>query len=274
MRIDTWLAQSEMALKQTGITTARLDVLVLLEDTTHKDRSWLLAHPEHELTPTLLKAGDRLLARRVNREPLAYIRGKAEFYGREFAVTPDVLIPRPESEAIIDLLTGVAKRHDINTVIDIGTGSGCLAITAKKELPDVHVTGVDISSEALRIARKNARLHHAQIQWKQMDIGTDGLPRMPKTRPYILLANLPYVPDGLITSPEITKEPEIALFSGPDGLDHYRVLFAATEQLVNKPMAIITEALASQQPDLAHIARRREYRLADTNDLAQCFVRS
>lgn len=266
------LTQKESVLRQAGIQTARLDVLVLLEDVIGKDRAWLLAHPEHKLSPALLKAIDELLAKRTNREPLAYLRGKAEFYGREFVVTPDVLIPRPESEAMVELARELASTQDINTVIDVGTGSGCLAISIKKELPGVHVTGVDISPAALKVARENARKHQVQIQWRRMDILADGLPRMPKTRPYILVANLPYVPAGLVTSPEITKEPGLALFSGNDGLGHYQSFFDYVGKLSNKPFAIITESLSEQHTALVGLARDSGYTVAKTQDLAQLFV--
>lgn len=272
--ISSWLKERTATLSRAGVATARLDCLVLLERVLQKDRAWIAAHDDEPIDDSLIKRLDTFVAQRVARTPLAYIVGSKEFYGRDFFVTEDVLIPRPESEAMIELLLDFAASQpspDINTIIDIGTGSGCLAITAKLALPDVHVTGIDISEAALRVAQKNARGHKAQIQWRHLNLLADGLPAMPKTRPYVVLANLPYVPNGLITSTEITKEPEIALFSGEDGLDHYRALGAALKEAYKKPFAVITESLTSQHVTLAEILADAGYQLQATNTLAQLF---
>lgn len=270
--ITSWLKENTDRLKKAGVASARLDVTVLLEEVLQKDRAWLAAHSDEEINQEDLRKLNGFVTQRERRVPLAYILGSKEFYGRSFLVNKDVLIPRPESEAIIELLkevTGIVD--DVNTVIDIGTGSGCLAITVKKELPDVHVTGIDISDRALKVARKNARLHTAQIQWKKMDIQKE-FPKMPKTRPYIVVANLPYVPKKLITSEEITKEPPIALFSGSDGLDHYRMFWQQISTLKNKPFAILTESLISQHQQLESLGKSAGYSREKTTDLIQQFI--
>lgn len=272
--ISSWLIEHTAILNAAGVATARLDCLVLLGKALQKDRAWIAAHDDEPIDDSLIKRLDTFVAQRVARTPLAYIVGSKEFYGRDFFVTEDVLIPRPESEAMIELLVDFATSQpspDINTIIDIGTGSGCLAITAKLALPDVHVTGIDISEAALGVAHKNARDHKTQIQWRHLNLLADGLPAMPGTRPYLVLANLPYVPNGLITSTEITKEPEIALFSGEDGLDHYRALSTALQAAHNKPLALITESLTSQHVMLAGILADAGYKMQKTNALAQLF---
>src|SRR3954469_15390619 len=104
MKIDQWLASATKKLEQAGIGTARLDALILLEDIIDKDRAWLLAHPEHEIPAAKIAKLEKLLNRRAGHEPLAYVRGRTEFYGREFFITPAVLEPRPESETMIDCL--------------------------------------------------------------------------------------------------------------------------------------------------------------------------
>jgi release factor glutamine methyltransferase len=273
MNISEWIRQSTAELVGRGIETARLDSLVLLEDAVNKDRSWLIAHPEYQLSNKELDVLRRFVNKRARREPLAYVRGKSEFYGREFVVTPDTLIPRPESETIVELAKQVTTIHDLNTIVDVGTGSGCLAVTLKLELPDLHVLGIDISPEALSIARKNARKYGVSIRWERGDV-LKGLPRMPKTRPYAVVANLPYVPDGLITSPEITKEPSMALFSGEDGLRHYRALFSSLGNLPTPAQFVITESLQSQHQAVALLGHSAGYKLAETSDLVQVFIQS
>lgn len=257
----------------TGIETARLDCLVLLEDVLNTDRAHLLAYPNLKLTTEQLSELETAITRREAHEPLAYIRGQAAFYGRDFSVDTSVLVPRPESESMIDLLKSYAEAHDINTIIDIGTGSGCLAITAKLELPDVHVTGTDISSAALKLAQRNARQHSAQIQWKSSDI-RGGLIRMPQTRPYVVLANLPYVPKNYAVNKAAQHEPELALYAGPDGLDLYRDLFSAVGKAKTKPMAVITESLEQQHTGLSELAAEHGYKLSHTDGLAQLFIRT
>jgi release factor glutamine methyltransferase len=270
--IDSWVQNSIQKLQDAGVESARLDATILAERGLEKDRTWVLAHGDSEISPQQLKKLNDFITQRISRVPLAYIIGAKEFYGREFIVNECVLIPRPESETIIDILLNLAKNYNINTIIDIGTGSGCLAITTKKELPDAHVTGIDISETALKIAKMNARKHDAHIQWKQMDFIQEGLPNMPKTRPYVFLANLPYVPNDMITSEEITKEPALALFSGDEGLHHYRAFFNQLSQCKNKPFAVIAESLTTQHSTLAQLATQTGYNLQTTTDLIQLFI--
>jgi len=269
--IHVWVIQNTTRLKNAGIESARLDCLLLLEHALGASREWLLANNEAAITKQNLEQLSEFVAQREKRIPLSYIIGSKEFYGRRFLVNKDVLIPRPESEVIIEMVLDAAKNNGINTVIDVGTGSGCLAITLKKELPNVHVTGIDISSSALKVARKNARSHNTQVQWREMDITKNGIPNMPSTRPYIVTANLPYVPDGMITSEEITKEPELALFSGNDGLNHYRALWGAIDKTPHKPIFVITESLLEQHESLQKMATESGYQLTATNTLVQAF---
>lgn len=270
--ISSWLKETETKLKKAGIESARLDCLLLLENELNKAREWILAHPERALSLPEQAELDKKVARRINREPLAYIVGSKEFYGHSFFVNESVLIPRPESEAIIELLKKVMAKNNINTIIDVGTGSGCLAITAKLLLPGVHVTALDISAGALRIARRNARALKADIQFRKLDI-YNGLPKMPKTRPHAMLVNLPYVPENLITSEEITKEPAEALFSGEDGMEHYKKFWQQIALLNNKPTHIITESLAVQHQQMPQLASSAGYTLSKTKDLIQLFIR-
>lgn len=267
MTIADWLVPSMIKLRDVGVDSPRRDCLVLLEDTVQKDRAWVVAHPEHELDQKVIQELDSLIARRVNREPLAYIRGKAWFYGRFFEVNTNVLIPRPESENFIELL----KELQPKKVIDIGTGSGALAITAKLELPNCEVIATDTSSLALEIAQKNAAIHTVKIQFVSGSLLEPINDEQLKDS--VIVANLPYVPNNLITGPEITREPKEALFSGEDGLDHYTRFWQELEQMLTKPTYILTESLESQHQALQKLAKTASYRLEKTSILIQQFCK-
>lgn len=266
MTIADWLIESMVRLRDTGVDSPRRDTLVLLEDTLKKDRAWVVAHPEQELSEERLETLGKLIDRRLKREPLAYIRGKSWFYGRFFEVNPSVMIPRPESEAFITLL----KDLQATEVIDIGTGSGCLAITAKLEIPNAKVTAVDVSPEALDVAKKNAESHNVDVEFLESDLLSSLISSIESQT--TIIANLPYVPDGMITSPEIATEPALALFSGNDGLNHYRKFWNQIHTLHKKPKNILNESLESQHSTISDMAKKSGYKLQKTEQLTQFFV--
>lgn len=265
MIIVEWLVPAMKKLAEAGVDSPRRDCLVLIEDLLQKDRSWVTAHAETTLDKTQIKKLDALIKQRADREPLAYIRKKAWFYDRLFAVTPDVLIPRPESESFIEILKEIKSK----SIADIGTGSGCLAITAKLELPQAKITAIDIDEEALKVAQKNAKIHKTDINFIHGSL----LEQLNDTAETII-ANLPYVPANLITSPEIIREPKTALFSGEDGLDHYREFWKQVKALPKKPAYILTESLENQHKELIALAIPPGYKLIKTEVLVQLFRRS
>lgn len=275
IKIADWLRSSQQLLREVGVESARLDCLVLLSDELGRDKSWVLTHDEDELTPVQTATLGEKLARRATHEPLAYIRGHVEFYGRDFYVSPDVLVPRPESESIINLLKNtpfaILQAEDMK-IIDVGTGSGCLAITSKLELPEAEVIATDISPKALDIARKNAHALGANIEFLQNNLLQANDDRQMMTGKWLALANLPYVPEKYPVNQATTHEPALALFSGLDGLDHYRTFFAQTGALLQPPTAVITESLLSQHHSLARLARIHNFVLEKTEGLAQLFV--
>lgn len=247
--------------------------MVLLEDVLQKNRSWVLSHPEHTLQEPSLQKVNQMIERRVKREPLAYIRGKAWFYGRFFEVNPRVLIPRPESESFINLLKQIKPRPKIIT--DIGTGSGALAITAKLEFPKTQVIATDIDSKALQVAKKNARKHKANIKFINSSLlNWYHFLHDREKSDTILLANLPYVPKDLITSPEITYEPKTALFSGKDGLDHYQKFWGQIANMSQKPRWIMVESLTSQHQKQKSFAKKAGYKLIKSEILVQLFKKN
>jgi release factor glutamine methyltransferase len=282
---ERFLKQAAARLEKAGIGTARLDALVLLEDVTGRDRAWLLANPKHQLSPAEQKRLTKLLRMREDHTPLAYVRGHTEFYGRNFVITPAVLEPRPESETMIDLLgdLSAAGRLDPKSgkkapggqknlrIADVGAGSGALGITARLEFPGSRKVTVDlleIDSEALKIAKINVEKHTTNISVIKSDLlessGND----------YdVLLCNLPYVPDDFTVNQAALREPRIAIFGGPDGLDIYRRLFLQTAALKKQPLYILTESLPPQHETLEDIARSAGYLMEHEDDFIQVFRR-
>ena len=263
--ISDWLDSSTRLLDKTGILTSRLDCLVLLEDLLQMDRSNLLAHSENDLTSEQINVLDSQLKQRINNEPLAYIRGKVEFYGRTFRVNKNVLVPRPESEAIIDELKKIPSAEN-SLVADIGTGSGILAITAALELANNKVELYDTSNAALAVAKVNLKLHKLNLPTIKSNLLSEV-----HSNPEIVIANLPYVPDAYIVSNDVSKEPKIAIFGGHDGLDLYRELWDSILKLPIKPSHIIIESLPGQHETQERLALTAGYLIKNVNDFVQVF---
>lgn len=268
MEIGTWLQESTQKLRAAGIPTARLDCLVLLEDLLNNNRTQLIAHPEYTLSPAQIEVLDSYIVRRSDHEPLAYIRGKSEFYGRTFLVNKHVLEPRPESETMIEMLkvVAVSALPDQPRIVDIGAGSGALGITAKLELPTAHVDLVEISGSAVSIAKKNINMLSKNMNVFQNDLLTNIT-----TNYDVILANLPYVPDNFHINPAAEAEPRVAIFGGPDGLDVYRRLFTQIGERHHKPSYMFTESLPPQHEQLKVIAQNAGMRLSKTDDFIQQF---
>lgn len=267
-RVDDWLKSAESRLADAGISSAHLDALILLEDCLDKDRAWLLAHPEYEIKPEFLKKLGKQISRRCGHEPLAYIRGFSEFYGRRFKVSKRVLEPRPESETMIDLLLGLPLPSGAR-IADVGTGSGCLGITAALELATDRVDLFDIDAGALAVAKHNMVMHELRLRLEKRDL----LSRSRSSYDAVL-ANLPYVPSGFRINPAAAREPKIAIFGGEDGLDVYRRLFAQIGSFKKSPHFVLTESLPPQHKELVKIAAAAGYHLVKTSDLVQVFSRA
>jgi release factor glutamine methyltransferase len=268
--IKNWIKHSVSELTKSGIESARLDCLLLLEDQLEKPREWILAHDDTEIHSSDLLPLNTKLAQRTKRTPLAYIRNQQEFYGRPFYVDKNVLIPRPESESIITLLNKIAINQPKGQsfwLIDVGTGSGILAITAKLELPELHIVATDVSDVALSVAKQNADRFETDIEFTNTSL----LEGLAFTTPTIVLANLPYVPKGLVTSEEIKREPKLALFSGKDGLDHYNEFWEQVGKLQYQPNYVITESLNYQHKQMISFAAKAGYVLLESEILAQLF---
>lgn len=265
MKLKQWLDAATAQLQSAGIGTARLDALILLEDVLKKDRSYLLAHQQTLLSITSQKRLDAKLKKRCQQIPMAYIRGFCEFYGRRFRVNRHVLQPRPESETMIDLLKQLRLSRPV-AIADVGTGSGCLGITAALEIKNSTVDLLDIDAGALAVAKYNVNLHELSLKTAKKDLlgGSHG-------HYNVILANLPYVPDSYHINPAAATEPKIAIFGGKDGLDLYRRLFTQISQRRHQPTFVLTESLPPQHAQLNAVAAQAGYRLLKTDDFIQVF---
>jgi len=255
--INAWIDQATRALKQAGIATARLDAEVILAHTLRQPRTYLHAHGEELLSRRNQEIADARLALREDRVPVAYIIGHKEFYGRRFAVTTATLIPRPESETLIDVLKWIVPDtvrlipDHAPRLVDVGTGSGILGITAKLELPELEVTLTDISRHALTIAERNAKMLHADVDLLMSDL----LANYPFEAD-IIVANLPYVDPEWERSPETNHEPELALFAANHGLALMFRLLAQTPSHLVKNGYLLLEADPEQHDALIKEAKK------------------
>jgi release factor glutamine methyltransferase len=210
---------------------------LLLGHVLGRPAAWLMTHDDDALDEDALLRFAALVARRKGGEPVAYLLGYREFYGREFAVSPAVLIPRPETELLVDIVLGkevgagataksTAKRavKKAPRILDLGTGSGCIAITLALEIPSAQVSAVDASATALSVARKNAARLEASLRLLQ----SDWFDRLEDEKFDLIVANPPYVAeaDAHLAVGDLRHEPRLALASGADGLDAIRRIVA------------------------------------------------
>ncbi len=270
MRLEALINQAAKKLQQAGVGSARLDTLILLEDELKKDRAHLLAHPELELSAAQIKKINKQIKRRAAQEPLAYIRGFSEFYGRRFRVNKHVLEPRPESETMVELLLNLVKsnRQKVKSwqIADVGTGSGALGITAALELHNSSVDLYDIDASALAVAKHNCELHELHLKTIKRD-----LLRNSHKAYDVILANLPYIPNHWQLHESVKAEPRLAIFGGKDGLDVYRRLFEQLTHFNWRPKYILTESLPPQHEELIKIAKSAGFKLLKKQDLTQVF---
>ncbi|MGD0829943.1 MAG: peptide chain release factor N(5)-glutamine methyltransferase [Terracidiphilus sp.] len=187
-----------------------------------KDKAWLMTHGD-ELLDDISPSYTELLERRLRGEPIQYILGEMEFYGLPFHVTPEVLIPRPETEHLVEKTLESASALTAPRIVDIGTGSGAIAVTLAYKLPQAHVTAIDLSAPALAAARENAKRNGVAIRFLEGDLLTP----VAGEQFEFIVSNPPYVPaaDRATLSVEVREhEPALALFAGEDGLEIYRRL--------------------------------------------------
>lgn len=239
--------------------TPQLDAQVLVADVLGRTRTWLLAHAEVAVDSDEALRLETLVQRLEQGEPLPYILGHHEFFGLDFDLTPDVLIPRPETELLVQSaiawMEGAPERR---TVADVGTGSGCIAVCIAVHVPGTRVVATDISLAALKVARANARKFGVaeRIEFIECDIlppHTAGL----STEQHLDLvcANLPYIPTQELHSlPIFGREPSLALDGGADGLDPFRRFFALTPDWMAPGGLMLLEIEAQSGPSVLSLA--------------------
>lgn len=238
--------------------TAWLDAQVLLGHVTGHNRAWLLSHPDASLTPSqeqILSTAMRKLKEGV---PLPYVLGRWEFFGLDFAVTPDVLIPRPETELLIETALSHVRRNPQAgfRFLDVGTGSGIIPITLATHVPHAWLSATDISPEALSVARKNAERHGVaeRIEFMQADLLPDNFSSV---RYDMITANLPYIPTDTLQGLEVFgKEPTLALDGGPQGLDLIARLLQRLSDAGLKSCLILLEIENRQRQAVQELARQ------------------
>ncbi len=257
------LAAATDAIRAAGADTPRLDAELLLAEATGRERGELAASPDDRVEPAVARRFAELVRRRLRREPVAYILGRRAFRHIELAVDRRVLVPRPETELLVEL----ALELEPATVLDVGTGSGAIALAVADELPEATVLGTDIYPEAIDVARANAeRLGHAD----RVRLAPGSLPA--EGRFDLLLANLPYVRalDWLSLAPELREfEPRGALTPGPTGLEAIEALLGELSVSALRVGAIGLEVGEGQAPTVAELVRRAGFESIETRrDLA------
>lgn len=250
MNIKTALFNATNKFKKSKMTSAHLDAEVILSFTLNKSREFIFAHPEKELTTKQLKHFNALIKKRGLNYPVAYITNNKEFYGLDFFVDKNVLIPRPETETIVEnaistvmsATTSTRETQNIASlrdpiIADIGAGSGCIAVSIAKNNPAVRLIATDISRSALKIAKRNAKRHNVsnKIKFCQGDL----IKPIRNKKISIIIANLPYLPNKKIKS--LRHEPQNALYAEKNGLALYEKLFQQTSALKYKPKFILIE---------------------------------
>lgn len=282
MTIAEWLKHAVEQFERANIPSARLDAEVLLCHILGVDRTYLVAHADDSLARTALSHkngvhpggvklyGEQLVLKRLQRQPIAYLIGHKEFYGREFIVNKNVLIPRPETETLVEL----AKKHNLTgRLIDIGTGSGALGLTLWHELDNITLTLSDISPEALEVAKKNAKkLGVKALTMQESDLLEHWVDLTPAELFDIIVANLPYVDRLWERSPETEHEPHQALFADDGGLALIYELLEQIPGLLRQNGHVLLEADPEQHPAIIKKAATHKLQLVEQRDYALLFT--
>lgn len=264
MTVADALREASERLSQTS-DTARLDAELLMAYALGTNRSAMLLRSMSDPSPSGYQA---LVERRSLREPVAYILGEAEFYGRSFIVNPGVLIPRGDSESVVE--AALEHTPDTGRVLDLGTGSGALLLTILAEHPGLEGVGTDASLAALPVAAANAARHGLASRarmlrrdWREQD-WADGLGKFD-----LVIANPPYVETGALLDPDVSDhEPASALFAGTQGLDDYRVIIPQLGKLIVPGGVAVLEIGSEQAESVGKIARESGFSVDLRRDLA------
>lgn len=240
-------------LEARGISGARLDAELLLAHTMQTDRAWLKIHDDAKLTQFQVADYESFISRRSEHIPVVHLTGTREFYGLDMAITPDVLTPRVETEQMVEWAIKYAPTG--SRLIDIGTGSGAIAVAIGANRPDLTIIGTDISAKELVVARKNATTHSVELELIESDLWQNVTGKF-----QTIATNLPYLREDADLMLEVQKEPAVALFGGVDGLDLYRRFLAGLPEHLEPGGYLFTECDPWQHADL--IAEAAKYGLS------------
>lgn len=248
-RIIDLINWTESYFKEKGFENPRSEIEWLLRSVLDCSRMDVYLRFEEPLSKTQLATLRDWVKRRLEREPLQYITGSCDFYGREFSVNKNVLIPRPETERFIDTALDKLKGIDLPNILDIGTGSGCIATTLGLEIPNSTILGIDISADALGIANKNKEnLNADNVSFEEMDI----LEQVPEGQFDLLVSNPPYIPknemNGLMKDVQ-EFEPSVALTDQKDGLTFYKRFAKIGKEVVKSGGWMILEVGLGEHPN-------------------------
>jgi release factor glutamine methyltransferase len=241
------------------------EAVLLASHLLKKPKEYTLAHDDMILTKRQVRQLKKLFAKRQNHTPIAYLTGQKEFYGRNFRVNRHTLIPRPETEEIIDFICykdGPCSKIG-KSVLDMGTGSGCIGVTLKLEYPELDLTLSDISGRALRVARKNARNLGADVKFKRSDL----FKNLPNYITYdIIIANLPYVNPDWELPPDLKHEPKKALFAADKGLGLVKKLIQTAPAHLSPKGLLILELDPCQHQEIIRFAKKYRFKKIQTKD--------
>src|SRR6202011_3673617 len=252
-RVKAQLAKTRATLATAGIPLPWLDAEILLAHILQSSRERLHSHPDQKLTVAQRARLRRLTGRRVARVPVPYLVGEREFYGHMFRVTPAVLVPRPSSELLVELAIDWLRAHpQARRVIDLGTGSGAVAISVAKAVPQVRIEARDVSARALRVAAENVANYRLsrRISLVKADLLRGAAPAD------VILANLPYIPEGLRRArpKELEYEPALALYAGKDGLSLIRAALEQAPAVVKPGGLVLFECDPAQTRRIVRVA--------------------
>jgi release factor glutamine methyltransferase len=254
------LREAAGVLRAAGVAEARREAASLLAHALGRDRAYLFTHDDESLAAEKLTEFQRLVGRRAAGEPSQYVTGHQEFYGLDFEVTPDVLIPRPETELLVETALEALRGRDAPLVCDVGTGSGCIPVALLHERADARALALDISSAALRVARRNAERHGVSPRLKTLASDCFDALRADELRGMtfpLIVSNPPYVAEGELAGLQREvrdHEPRLALTPGGDGLSVIRRLVAEAPEFLEPGGRLLFEIGFGQHEQVAALA--------------------
>ena len=259
MELRELYLKGRKSFEQNGFECPGVETRAILAGSLGTEPLELYARPERRVGPGGAEAFGKLLRRRLAGEPLAYVLGKREFCSRTFAVTPDILIPRPETETLAELAVETAGRMKNPRVLDLGTGSGCLAVTLSLEARGCEVAASDISQAALRVAKRNALAHGARVRFVRSNL----LGCFAESSLDMIVSNPPYVSEAEYAelSPQVRNyEPPAALLGGEDGLAYVRKIAASAGRALREGGFLLLEIGAGQAESAGKIVSENGFR--------------